>query len=69
MDEPISNILQVVESPELTARVVYSYKDGSFVSYTNRDPFITLIELTSTLIYRESKNTNTQNGREFYIKC
>jgi hypothetical protein len=69
LDEPISNILQVVESPEQTARVVYSYKDGSFVPYTNNDSFITLIELTSTLIYRESKNTNIQNGKEYYIKC
>lgn len=62
LDESISNILQVTEPPESTARVIYSYKDGSFIPYTNSLPFITLIELKSTLIYRESKNTNLKTG-------
>lgn len=67
MDEPINNILQVIEPPESTARVVYSYKNGSFVPYTNSFPFITLIELKSALIHRESKNANLQTGRKILI--
>lgn len=63
MDEPISNILQVTEPPESTARVIYSYKNGSFIPFTNTLPFITLIELESTLIYHESNNTNLQTGK------
>lgn len=61
MDEAISNVLQVTEPPELTARVVYSYRDGSFVPYKNILPYITLIELKSTLIHRKLKNNNIGN--------
>lgn len=67
LDEPISNILQVSEPPESTARVVYSYKDGSFVPYTNSLPFITLIELNTTLVHRESTNINALSGRDFTL--
>ncbi|VVC25456.1 WD40/YVTN repeat-like-containing domain,WD40 repeat,WD40-repeat-containing domain [Cinara cedri] len=52
LDELISNVLQVVEPTESTARVVYNYKDGAFIPYTNSFPFITLIELKSTLVHQ-----------------
>jgi hypothetical protein len=55
LDEPISNILQVTEPPELTARVSYSYRDGSFIPYKNILPFITLIDLKTTLIHSKLK--------------
>lgn len=62
LDETISNVLHIVEPPESTARVVYSYKDGTFIPYKNIQPFITLIELKSTLIQCESKHEYLHTG-------
>ncbi|KAL4121331.1 hypothetical protein QTP88_013865 [Uroleucon formosanum] len=56
LDEAISNVLHVIEPPELTARVSYSYRDGTFVPYKNILPFITLIDLKSTLIYKTTEH-------------
>ncbi|XP_025200719.1 dynein intermediate chain 2, ciliary-like isoform X1 [Melanaphis sacchari] len=63
LDEAISNVLQATESPELTARVSYSYRDGSFVPFKNILPFITLIDLKSTLIYK-TEECFTDNDKE-----
>ncbi|XP_050420247.1 dynein axonemal intermediate chain 1-like [Adelges cooleyi] len=68
LDEPMGNVLLVVEPPEKSARVTYTYRIGEYLPAKKSQPYVELINLKSTLLHKDlggdDEDSNVDEGGE-----
>jgi len=68
LEELFGNALFVREALEPTSQVIYNNKHKKFMPKKDKTTFVTLINLKSTLLLRESEEAKTQIENELCSK-